>query len=56
MHHASYTKLDIVDKTKKLAELLVAIEENYTNYLWHANWIINVDLDLIQMSQSGLLL
>ena len=31
MHHI-YTKLDIVAKTKKLAELLVDIEENYTNY------------------------
>lgn len=26
------TKLDIITKTKKLAELLVKIEENYTNY------------------------
>lgn len=32
MHHASYTKLDIEAKTKKLADILLKIEENYTNY------------------------
>lgn len=36
-----YSKLEIITKTKKLAELLVNIEENYTNYEVRYNLILS---------------